>query len=111
MDMNGIGATIESTRPAAPATAAPTDPRLWKAAQDFQEIFMSQFVRMMRSTSQQSDLVEPAPGREVFDEMFSEALGRQMAQERALGLQDVIYRQMGGAYGPLDKPGAQTGRK
>lgn len=80
------------------APRVPADPKLWKAAQEFQEIFLSQMVKDMRSSELKSDLLEECPGRETFDAMFSEAIGRQMARSGTLGLNDAIYRQLGGAY-------------
>lgn len=83
------------------AKGQPTDARLWKAAQDFQEVFLGQFVQTMRTTQKDEDgLFEECPGRDTFDSMFSQAIGKQMAQDPAFGLRDVIYRQMGGKYIP-----------
>jgi len=76
----------------------PTDPRLWKAAQDFEMVFASQFVKAMRATSGESDLMESAPGRETFDSMFSEALARNLVENGTLGLSQSLYRDLGGSF-------------
>lgn len=93
-DINGIHNVTRAIR----TGQAPADPALWKSAQEFQEIFLGQLVKTMRSSENQSDFFEAAPGREAFDDMFSEAIGRQMAKSGTMGLQDAIYRQIGGAY-------------
>jgi len=79
----------------------PADRRLWKAAGEFEEIFLAQFVKAMRGTPEDDGLLEPAAGRETYDAMFSEAIARQMAERDSLGLRDSIYRSIGGAYETL----------
>lgn len=98
MDNQSIPPVGMATPPA--ASARPADPRLWKAAQDFQEVFMSQFVQTMRQSGLDSELVEEAAGRETFDQMFSEAIGRRMASATTLDLQRNLYRQLGGTFEP-----------
>jgi len=101
-EINGLPEAVQGLRPA----RQPSDPKLWKAAGEFQEIFLGQLVKTMRTTENRSDLFEDAPGRDAFDEMFSEAIGRQMAKSGGLGLHDVMYRQLGGAYaGEADSAG------
>lgn len=87
-----------ATSPAAASATRPADARLWKASREFQEVFMSQFVQTMRQSAQNSELVEEAAGRETFDQMFSEAIGRQMAAGASLSLQRNLYRQLGGTF-------------
>ena len=82
----------------APLEGKPVDLPLWHAAQNFEAIFLAQFVRTMRSTAFKGGLLEEAPGRSTFDAMFSEAIGRQMARRNTLGLTQHIYRKLGGRY-------------
>lgn len=56
----------------------PTNPGLWQAARQFEEIFMAQFVKTMRTSSLKGGLLKDSPGRETFDQMLSESLGREM---------------------------------
>jgi Rod binding domain-containing protein len=86
----------ETGKPA--ASPKPHNPRLWKAATDFQEVMLSQFTQTMRTTESESDLFEESPGREIFDQMFSDALAHEMSSSGALGLNKLIYRAMGGTY-------------
>ena len=80
------------------ASAKPRDPRLWKAAGDFQEVMLSQFTQTMRTTESDSELFEECPGRETFDQMLSNAIAHEMSKSGALGLNKLIYRAMGGTY-------------
>ena len=84
----------------------PANPKLWKAAKEFEGVFLAQFVRAMRTSSQRGELFEESAGHETFDQMFSEAIARQMAEGGALGLHKTIYRSMGGTYttGEQDAP-------
>jgi len=80
------------------ASPKPRDPRLWKAAGDFQEVMLSQFTQTMRTTESDSELFEDCPGRETFDQMLSNAIAHEMSKSGALGLNKLIYRAMGGTY-------------
>jgi len=91
-----------------PVRQRPADPRLWRAAGDFEAVFLTQFVKALRTSSIRNDLFQKAPGRETFDAMFSEAIASQMAESGSLGLRSLIYRDMGGKYEPLP-PAAGAG--
>jgi Rod binding domain-containing protein len=80
------------------APGKPRDPKLWKAAGDFQEVMLSQFTQNMRSTESDNELFEECPGRETFDGMLSDAIAHEMSKSGALGLNKMIYRAMGGTY-------------
>jgi len=84
----------------------PADPRLWKAAGDFEEVFLAQFVRAMRGSPHEEGILEPSAGRETYDAMFSDALASQMAKRDAFGLRESIYRALGGAYEVTDTVGS-----
>ena len=60
------------------APGKPRDPKLWKAAGDFQEVMLSQFTQAMRASESDSELFEECPGRETFDQMFSDAIAHEM---------------------------------
>jgi len=96
--LSGMDGKAVIPRQIAPLDGKPADLRLWRAAQDFEAIFLAQFVRTMRSTEVKGGLLEEAPGHSTFDAMFSEAIGREMARRNALGLTRHIYRTLGGRY-------------
>ena len=109
MNMNGIGHI--STNASAPLSGVrpdgsrPLDPKLWEAAQQFEEIFLAQLVREMRSSAGGDGLLKKSAGHDTFNEMFGEALAKEMAQSNTLGLCKMIYRDMGGDFGK-PKPAA-----
>ena len=90
----------------APPKGKPADARLWKAAQDFQAVFLTQFVQTMRRPSTDGELLDQAAGHDVFNDMFSEAIAKEMSRTGTLGLDRAVYRQMGGRFLPPDRPGA-----
>ncbi len=75
----------------------PLDVKLWRAVGKFEEIFMAQFVRTMRTTELKGGLIEESAGHETYNTMLSEAIGREMANRDTI-LQRQIYRQMGGKF-------------
>ncbi len=87
----------------------PSDPRLWKAAKDFEAVLLAQFVKAMRSSSLRNELFQESAGRQTYDAMFSEAVARQMAENGALGLHRLIYRDMGGEYSAAQRTAPQAG--
>ena len=89
----------ERLRPA-PTLPRPVDPKLWKAAKQFEEIFLAQFVSAMRSSGG-SGLLQRSPGHDTFNRMFSEAIAREMAESGGLGLHRMIYRRLGGTFTSL----------
>jgi len=98
--MGQVQSVTAGEAPAARAAASPKprDPKLWKAATDFQEVMLSQFTQLMRASESDNDLFEECPGRDTFDQMLSDAIARQMSKSGALGLNQLIYRAMGGTY-------------
>ncbi len=98
--MGEVNSVTTGAAPPAPAAALPKprDPRLWKAAGDFQEVMLSQFTQTLRATESDSELFEECPGRETFDQMFSNAIAHEMSKSGAMGLNKLIYRAMGGTY-------------
>ncbi len=111
MNMHGIGQI--GTNAAAPLSGVqpdgsrPLDPKLWEAAQQFEEIFLAQLVRQMRSSSGEGGPLKKSAGHDTFNEMFGDALAKEMAQSNTLGLCKMIYRDMGGDFGK-PKPAAAT---
>ena len=92
----GTGHGMQVVTPA--RQGKPADPRIWKVAQDFEAVFMSQLVKSMRASESKNELLESSAGREIFNDMFSEAIAKDIAKNGALGLTPVLYRELGGTY-------------
>ena len=96
--VNSVSTGNAAAADSRPLRPKPRDPRLWKAAGDFQEVMLSQFTQTMRTTESDSELFEDCPGRETFDQMLSNAIAHEMSKSGAMGLNKLIYRAMGGTY-------------
>lgn len=107
--IEGITGQHHPTPNAGLVPGQPANPKLWKAATDFQTILLSQFVKTMRSTAIKNELFEEAAGRETFDQMFSEAIAQEMAENDALRLNRLIYQQLGGKFDTAAPDAAQAG--
>lgn len=97
-EIESVSASSSFTRIGAAGNGVPADPRLWKAAQEFETVLMSQLLKAMRATERSSDLLEECAGREVFDQMFSEAIAKEMVESNSLGMTRVIYHDLGGRF-------------
>jgi soluble lytic murein transglycosylase-like protein len=56
--------------------AVPSNEKKWKAALDFQAMFLGQMYKSMRKTALGSDLTEASSGREIFTEMLDQEYAR-----------------------------------
>ena len=101
-------ATLSALDRIAQPMGKPAEPKLWQTAQQFEEIFMAQFVKAMRATEGRGDLLEESAGRETFDEMFSEAIARNMVEHGSTGLARAIYRDLGGAFRAVERKDAES---
>jgi len=69
---------------------------LKKAAQDFESLFISYLLKVMRDTIDESGLVEDGGfGKTVYTELFDEELSKSVAQRGALGIADMLYKRLG----------------
>lgn len=68
--------------------------RLHKAAEDFEEIFVRQILKNMRSTLMDGGLFGQGTIGEMYSAMMDEALAEKIAAGGTLGLADLIYRQV-----------------
>jgi peptidoglycan hydrolase FlgJ len=95
-------ATPAATKMPVTPMGTPVSADLWKTAQEFEEVFLGQLTKAMRSSSMKGGLLDDSIGRETYQGLLSESLGKEMAQQGALGLTDNLYRSLGGRYRKLD---------
>ncbi len=69
-----------------------TDPETFKAARGFEAHFAQYMVKQMQGST--SMIGGEGLGGEVYNGMFTEVLGDQLAGQGALGITDLIYRQL-----------------
>ena len=82
---------IESAKAAA---AAKDRNELKKAAQQFEAIFINQLLKVMRETIEETDSSEGGFGKTIYTEMFDQEIAQNMAKSGALGIGDILYKNL-----------------
>ncbi len=91
IDMS-ISAT-ESTGARFP-NAKSVDSKKWKAAQDFEAMFIHQMLKSMRSTVPKDE--EMSSARRIFTEMLDEQIANTASRSGHFGLAQIIYKELDG---------------
>ncbi|MFH1573519.1 MAG: peptidoglycan DD-metalloendopeptidase family protein [Acidobacteriota bacterium] len=65
-----------------------------ETAAEFESLFISYLLKVMRETIQESGLFEGSPGKDVYAEMFDQELAKVMGQRGVLGIGDLLLRQL-----------------
>jgi flagellar protein FlgJ len=97
-----------SAGPAGSATAASAARRsdvdrqskLYKAALDFEAIFVKQMLNAMRKTVDKSGFVEGGMAEEIFEDMLYDEYAAKMTRVAGFGLADQVYLQLVRAGAP-----------
>jgi flagellar protein FlgJ len=63
-------------------------------AKDFESIFLEQMFKSMRSSVQKSGLIDGGNAEEIYTSMLDSEYAKQMSQQSASGLADMIERQL-----------------
>jgi peptidoglycan hydrolase FlgJ len=122
----GTGSRLEGNlKSVQNATGEKQKGELQKAAQDFEAVFMTYLLKVMRETIDESGLLEEGFGKSLYTEMFDQELSLSMSRRGALGISNLIYQNLtskdaqkdlndaGQAPGGLEKPAtsAKPGNK
>jgi len=68
---------------------------LKKAAQEFESLFISYLLKVMRDTIEESGLTDGGGfGKSIYTELFDQELSRSVAQRGALGIADLLYNRL-----------------
>ena len=77
------------------AASLPADPRVWKAAQDFEAMAIGQFLQPMFSTVDTSQgLFGGGAGEQTFRPMLITEMAKGIEQRGGIGLAAPVYDQM-----------------
>ena len=76
-----------------PGTAS-VDAKKWKAAQDFEAMFIHQMLKSMRNTVPKDE--EMSNGRRIFTEMLDEQIANTASRTGNFGLAQIIYKELAG---------------
>ena len=90
-----LPAAIPSEAPKAESPGAEANPRLWKAAQDFEAMALGQFLQPMFSTVDLSGgSFGGGAGEKNFQPMLVTEMAKEVERHGGLGLTQPIYQEM-----------------
>lgn len=68
---------------------------LYKAAQDFEALFIKQMLDAMRKTlNTQDDMVGSGTGQDMYNDMLYDEYAKKMSSTGQFGIADMIYEQV-----------------
>jgi Rod binding domain-containing protein len=77
-------------------SASPPDSRakVRQLAHALEGVFLNQLFQAMRKSVPQDSLLEPAPGQEMFTQLFDERIANEASRHTTRGLGEALYRQL-----------------
>lgn len=78
---------------------------LKKASQEFEAVFISYMLKVMRDTIEESGLLEGGFGKSIYTELFDQEVAMSFARRGTLGISNILYKSLSG--GP-NTPDAQN---
>lgn len=91
--LNRAGEQLRSRISAAQSTTGQArDVELKKAASEFEALFVSYLLKVMRETIEESGLTDGGFGKTVYTELFDEEMSRTVARQGPLGLSNLVLR-------------------
>lgn len=80
-----------------PASSAPVRPpandKLWKAAKEFEALFMAQMFAQMRKTVPVNPMFGGGKGEDIFRDLLDQQVSTEMVEQKSMGLAEQLYRQ------------------
>ncbi len=70
---------------------------LKKVAQEFEAVFIAYLLKVMRETIEDSGLTESGFGKSIYTELFDQEVSLNIARHGALGISDLLYRNLSSA--------------
>jgi len=70
------------------------DPKLKKACQDFETIFLHHMIKTMRSSIPEGGLIEAGAGEKVFRDMLDETWANRLSERGGVGIARMLYEDM-----------------
>lgn len=88
-----------------PNRAAELDQKLRDAAQMYEEQFLQEMTKAMRSTISESGLIKTNQAEKIFKEQLDGQYTKEWAKQGGIGLADMVYKQM------MEQHGVRMGLK
>ncbi len=84
----------EKVRAVQNSTGPKNSNELKKVSQEFEAIFLSQLLKVMRETVEESGLFEGGFGKSIYTDLFDQEISLSMSRRGALGISDLIYKSL-----------------
>ncbi len=95
MPINKLGNAPEpSSRGNEPGSRRIDREKLKKACADFEALFLSRMLKTLKPSVPSGGLWGNSPGKEIYDSLLYQELGKKLAQREGLGLGKKIYQQV-----------------
>ncbi|HRU38563.1 MAG TPA: rod-binding protein [Candidatus Goldiibacteriota bacterium] len=81
--------------------------QLAKVSKDFESIFLGYMLKQMRKTVPEESLFGKSNAREIFFDMYDDAVSKELASAGGIGLAVMLYKQLSAAeksHTPAVKP-------
>lgn len=88
VDLRSAMTTMDAIKKAEPELA-----KLKKATDGFEAVFLKKLFSQMRSSVKETQFGQTF-GKEIYNDMFDEAMANAAAKSKTLGMGDMLYRQM-----------------
>jgi Rod binding domain-containing protein len=88
--LGGIG----NTNGSAPAPTVDSRAKVRQLAHALEGVFLNQLFQAMRKSVPQDGVLEPAPGQEMFTQIFDERIADEASRHTTRGLGEALYRQL-----------------
>lgn len=72
--------------------------KLKEACNQFEEYFLNQLMKQMRSTVVESSLVKKGQAEEMFTEMLDQELTKKSVKSGGIGISDMLFNQLNKKY-------------
>ena len=95
--MDPIAAKLIATQPAAAQPGAPAIDRnspAYKAAKEFESVFLGQMVAQMYSGTEAKGPFSGGFAEETYRSLLNQELGRQMSAGGGVGIADAVYAEI-----------------
>ena len=90
-DLRGIQNQIQASDTATGPTRLD---ELRNVTQQFEALFLSYLLKVMRSTVEPSDSDASSMGKDIYTEMFDSEIASNISRTQTLGIGDLLYRQL-----------------
>lgn len=94
-----IKTNLQPNLPAENSAAKAVDDKLHQVAELYENQFIREMIKQMRSTVQESDLIKKNNAEKIFSGQLDEQYADKWTQNGGIGLADLIYNQLIERYG------------